>query len=451
MKNIGIFWQVFLYTLTALISVVLAILVIFAQQFVSFYRTIELEQVKVVYQPLTKILQSDVTFDVVEVANQFHQNNQSLVFYIRDVNQDIVYQTEGADTSEQFQGDFLYVITNETNADYVLIAQSKGLEAFYQLLSTNGMIAILAIITICIALAYFFARQMSRPIRMLAQATQKMSRRESLQLPPARGDELGQLTSDVYSMYLTLEETIGELEREIIRTKAMEQTQRDFFTAASHELKTPIAATSVLLEGMLANIGDYQNHPKYLAECLKLQDAQANVVGEIFELVKLEEGSVAVTSERVDMSTMIQQLSQDMHILSSNVDVNFSCELPVTMFVQTDRQLSKKILTNIILNAIQNTPRGENVRISANETQSHWRITVENTGVQLPPEVLSRVYEPFYRQDQARSRIQGRSGLGLSIVAKIAKLLELNYCLENTKTGICFWFELPKVTGKGEA
>ena len=69
----------------------------------------------------------------------------------------------------------------------------------------------------------------------------------------------------------------------------MEENQRLFFSAASHELKTPIAATEALIEGMIANIGDYRNHPKYLRECLKNLDAQNLLVSEILELVKFSD------------------------------------------------------------------------------------------------------------------------------------------------------------------
>ena len=89
---------------------------------------------------------------------------------------------------------------------------------------------------------------------------------------PIRRDELGDLSRDIYFMYDKLKDTISRLENEILRVREMEEAQRYFFSAASHELKTPIAATSILLEGMLENVGDYKDHPKYLRECVKMME-----------------------------------------------------------------------------------------------------------------------------------------------------------------------------------
>ena len=97
---------------------------------------------------------------------------------------------------------------------------------------------------------------------------------EKVSLPVSRRDEVGQLSRDVHTMYEKLKYTISELQAEIKKEKEMEESQRYFFSAASHELKTPIAAASALLEGMIAGIGDYSNHPKYLRECLNMMGAQ---------------------------------------------------------------------------------------------------------------------------------------------------------------------------------
>jgi two-component system sensor histidine kinase VanS len=78
-----------------------------------------------------------------------------------------------------------------------------------------------------------------------------MSNLKTVPPPRPRNDEIGQLAGDVYKMYQALQVTIGQLETEFAREKEMEENQRYFFAAASHELKTPIAAASALLEGML--------------------------------------------------------------------------------------------------------------------------------------------------------------------------------------------------------
>ena len=93
----------------------------------------------------------------------------------------------------------------------------------------------------------------------------------------------------VFGAILITKKVTKPLEDEIIRERAMEENQRLFFSAASHELKTSIAAARALVEGMIAGVGDYKDHRKYLRECLKTLDSQARLVSEILEIVKLSE------------------------------------------------------------------------------------------------------------------------------------------------------------------
>jgi two-component system sensor histidine kinase VanS len=88
----------------------------------------------------------------------------------------------------------------------------------------------------------------------------------------------------------------------------MENNQRTFFSAASHELKTPIATASALVEGMMANIGDYRDHRKYLRECLRTLNAQNRLVSKILEIVNLSDGRREPFSQAVDLAELLASL-----------------------------------------------------------------------------------------------------------------------------------------------
>jgi two-component system sensor histidine kinase VanS len=221
----------------------------------------------------------------------------------------------------------------------------------------------------------------------------------------------------------------------------MEENQRLFFSAASHELKTPIAATEALIEGMIANIGDYRNHPKYLRECLKNLDAQNRLVSEILELVKLSDDKAGPLLVPLDAGELCKALAAEYRPLAEQRGIEIRAALPGLM-VRADRGLLHRSLSNVMANAVQNTRENGAVRIAAERRGKAVRVSVLNTGAYIPEESLSRLFEPFYRPDPARSRNRGRSGLGLTIVKKSLDRMGVPFALENTAEGVVFWMDL---------
>ncbi|MNC33902.1 Signal-transduction histidine kinase senX3 [compost metagenome] len=245
-------------------------------------------------------------------------------------------------------------------------------------------------------------------------------------------------------MYDKLKETISQLEDEILRERELEETQRYFFSAASHELKTPIAATSVLLEGMLENIGDYKDHPKYLRECVKMMDAQGKMISEMLEIISLNDGKIVPVPEELDIRQAVVVMLPDFQTLSEANGQRIVTDIPNGQTCLADPKLLKKALSNIVLNAVQNTPKGCDIRIWSEPATAQYRLCVLNTGAILEDTVLPKLFDPFYRMDKARSQKSGRSGLGLTIVQKTLEAMNIDFALENAPDGVLFWMDLPK-------
>jgi two-component system sensor histidine kinase VanS len=93
---------------------------------------------------------------------------------------------------------------------------------------------------------------------------------------------------------------------------------------------------------------------------------------------------------------------------------------------------------------VQNTPEGGEIRIGTEPLAEGYRLCVLNTGARIDPAALSKLFDPFYREDQARSRKSGRSGLGLTLVRKTLEAMNVPFALENTPQGVLFWMDLPK-------
>ena len=445
MKMRGIFSKVFIYTTIFLIVLVCVTVALFSQQFISYYRVSQMQKVSSSYQHLVDRLQEKSESEFPEIARQFYENNQSYQFYIVDKDGQIIYATPHADTSGNTSSGNLTVIVS-LNRNYTLRAQSENtFTTNYNGLISQALIALATMLAVSTIGAFIFARQMTKPIKRLADNTRKMANLEDVAPAPERADELGNLAQDVHSMYDKLKDTISRLENEILREREMEETQRYFFSAASHELKTPIAATSVLLEGMLENVGDYKDHPKYLRECVNMMDAQNKMISEILEIVSLNDGRIIPTSDELDIGRTIADLLLNFQTLAEANKQRIICNIPNGETVLADPKMLKKAFSNIMLNAVQNTPKGGEIRIWTEPVADQYRLCILNAGARIDDTVLPKLFDPFFRVDKARSRKDGRSGLGLTIVQKTLEAMNSDFSLGNTEDGVLFWMDLPEI------
>ena len=445
MKKRGILLKVFAYTTLFLIVIVCVTVGLFSQQFLSFYNTTQTQQLYTSYQSLYDQLSGKGRDEIIIAAGDFYSNNQSFHFYVRDSEGQIIFSTPGMDTDDNSNVGS-HRIRMTIGSEYTLYATNRAVtQANYGDLFSRSILALCVMLTAGIFGAFVFARQMTNPIKRLAGDTQKMAVLEDVPPVPERRDEIGSLARDVHSMYDKLKETIAKLEDEILRVREMEETQRYFFSAASHELKTPIAAASVLMEGMLENVGDCRDHPKYLRECIKLMDAQSKIISEILELVSLSDGKIVPKPEKIELGRTMAALLPSFQTLAEVNRQRVSVDIPEDQTCLADSKMLKKVLSNVILNAVQNTPSGGDIQIWSEPNADQYRLCVLNTGTRIDDEVLPKLFDPFYRIDKARSRKGGHTGLGLTIVQKTLEAMGAEFALVNTAEGVLFWVDLPEV------
>ncbi|GLX70644.1 HAMP domain-containing sensor histidine kinase [Paenibacillus glycanilyticus] len=450
MKRNGIFVKVFIYTVVFSTLLVGATAALFSSQIMAYYSGQQLRKISSTYEQL--INRSQENADIAVIASQFHERNQTFRFYITDKAGHIAYVTPGANANNREVD-----LKTEGNSFIVYLGNGYILHVFnddafsvkYHALIPRVLVMLIAMLAVCVIGAFVFARQMTKPIQALADNTAKMANLEEVLPLPERQDELGDLARDVHSMYDRLKETISELEDEIMREKELEETQRYFFSAASHELKTPVAATSVLLEGMLANIGEYNNHPKYLRECIKMMDAQSKLISDILEIVSLDDRRIVPVPERLDIKRILADILPHFRTLSEAHNLPIVIGIPDAQTILADSKMLKKALSNVLLNAVQNTPEGGEIRIwseSAESAANDYRLCVLNTGARIDDRILPKLFDPFFRVDKARSRKSERSGLGLAIVRKTLEAMNVDFGLENNSDGVLFWVALPKIS-----
>ena len=457
-RGIGIFGRIFVYTLLFLLIVIGIALFFFAGQFQTVFQSGQNQVHKETYTVLIEQLESKPPEQIAEIAELFHGQNLSLEFYIQSSSSsEILYQTPSLETTpndKELMGRSKLVEGDMRPVSFAAIPISKKITLFVATTPAGNavfvefieksVIALVLLILVSVIGAILFARGMTKPIKRLATDTTKMSNLESVCAPTARGDEIGQLSSDVYAMYERLKITIAELENEIKREQEMEENQRYFFSAASHELKTPIASTLILLQGMLDNIGEYRDHSKYLRECIKKMQAQSKIISEILEVVRLSDSKVKPQWKKISLKNTLEPvLSANLPLVEAK-EQRIVVDIPDILMCRTDKNMLARVLSNILLNAVQNTPEHGDIRIWSEVCGGESvRLCVFNSGASLDEENLPKLFEPFYRPDKSRSSSQGRNGLGLTIVKKTLDYLEISFSLKNTQDGVLFEMDLP--------
>lgn len=292
--------------------------------------------------------------------------------------------------------------------------------------------------------SFLFAKWMTNPIKRLAKETAKMKKREEIAYNKVSYDEIGDLTNDVRSLYEQLNQTIQELEKEMALVRQIENNQRNLFAAASHELKTPVAAISALLEGMLEEVGDYKDHPKYLRECLHITSSMKKLISELLEIVRLEENNVILQIEPIQLFGLLSEKLPLYETICEGQNLTLNITIPKNHTCMADRNRLSQVLDNVILNAIQNTAEGNCVKVWTEEKNDFLIFQVWNEGAVIPPEQIPNLFEPFYRLDKSRSRKDGHSGLGLAITKRLLNSMEIPFSLDNADGGVLFCIKLHK-------
>ncbi|MFB7155678.1 ATP-binding protein [Lysinibacillus sp. NPDC056232] len=314
----------------------------------------------------------------------------------------------------------------------------------------------ISIIVVVIGLgsAYLYSRFITKPLIYINEGAQKMANLDfSENIVVRSNDELEELSNSLNEMSNNLQQTMLDLQKaneqlkdDIERERKIETKRREFFATVAHELKTPLTVMKGYLEGMIYNIGPYQNRDLYLEKNHKIIEGMEQLVREILSMSKLEQDTFKLQLEEVNLLELLDSITKDLGFFASQKDIRIIKQISPNMNVRTDRDLLEKAFKNIIHNAITYSPHGETVLIEVTELpkENQIQIQVMNTGVIIKEEEIQQLFEPFYRIEKSRNRNTGGSGLGLYIVKQIFESLSITYLMNNTQNGVQFLATIPK-------
>jgi two-component system phosphate regulon sensor histidine kinase PhoR len=209
---------------------------------------------------------------------------------------------------------------------------------------------------------------------------------------------------------------------DVSELRQLESVRRDFVANISHELKTPLTAIRGLVETLIDDRAmDRDTHDRFIEKIRDQSTRLANLVSDLLTLSRLESGPAGLRFEPMDLrDTVAESCRTQLHAAETKRVELFSGlpEKPVT--IEGDAEAMRELVDNLVSNAIKYTPSGGRVDVRLVSENGSAVLEVADTGIGIPPEEQSRVFERFYRVDKARSRQLGGTGLGLSIVKHVA-------------------------------
>jgi signal transduction histidine kinase len=313
----------------------------------------------------------------------------------------------------------------------------------------------LGLIFISVILSLIYSNLISKPLVNLTHAANKISKMNFTEVcETTRKDEIGSLakslnflSKNLQAALLDLQKKNKKLKDDIEKERQLDDMRKDFISNVSHELKTPIGIIEGYAEGLKDGIVSGEDANLYLETIIDESKKMTVLVTNMLELSKLESGIIKPNFESFNINRLINKIiNKHRHDFEENkFNISFNSSTPYS-YVYADPFQMEQVLTNLITNAIKYTPPQNDININIEEKLDRFKISVQNMGVTIPEEEISKLFDKFYRLDKSRERTQKNStGIGLSIVKNILHLHNSEFNLQNINGGVEFYFYLEKI------
>ncbi len=210
--------------------------------------------------------------------------------------------------------------------------------------------------------------------------------------------------------------------KEIKKQMKLESYRKEFLGNVFHELKTPIFNIHGYLETLIeGGIGDANINERFLQQASKNVDRMIEIVDDLQMIANLEDGSFSLSLDKFDIFKLAAETIENFEMMASkrSISLGFKEGCEESFQVSGDRGMIQQVLTNLITNSIKYGKEGGKTQIGLYDMNENILVEVSDNGIGIGQMHLPRIFERFYRVNKDRSREQGGSGLGLSIVKHI--------------------------------
>jgi two-component system, OmpR family, sensor kinase len=307
-------------------------------------------------------------------------------------------------------GDDRAVVTLGPRRTAILVAKPIGRELaelnqlIWRLAGAGG-----AALAIGLVGGWWMSSRVLRPIRSISRAAAAISATQlSERIDTAKIDrELAELAT-------VLNGTFARLEEEF-------QKQTRFTADASHELRTPLAVLHSQLELALARPRTPEEYEEALERCRNATSRMRGLVDGLLMLARADAGKLAIDRQPLDLRELVEEIVNHPQPAARKSEVALTFAAPEQSVMVAGHATLSRVLENLLSNALRHTPQGGSVTVSLTSADQAATLRVTDTGSGIPLADQPRIFERFFRADQARSRSSGGNGLGLAICKSIVE------------------------------
>jgi len=456
----------------------------------KYYQYAKSAQLKDVYSMINAYYNGEIQvnnmedeLDQISIKNNFDiiiRNNQGSAVYLSNkdflANVKIIIDFWGVNGKQEYQileeTENLQIRTirdNETKINYIMLSGKldNQFETYIRIplssikesvrISNSFLYTIASIVIVVGGIAIIYiSKSFSNPISEITNIAKKMARLDfSDKYVVTDDDEINELGKSINEMSDKLEKTINqlrntniELEKDIEKKSKIDEMRKSFISDVSHELKTPIALIQGYSEGLLENVNSDPESRKFYAEViLDETNKMDKMVKQLLELTKLEYEKREFNNSGFNVVELEKEIVRSSQVMLEEKDVKVEFETDEKIEVFADDMYISQIITNYLTNAIKHVKDVDGdkfIKITNAVLQDKGKVRVKvfNTGNNISEENLTRVWNRFFKADEARNRDDGGSGIGLSIVRAIMNNYGNDFGVENKDNGVEFYFEV---------
>ena len=279
---------------------------------------------------------------------------------------------------------------------------------------------------------WFFAHRALNPVNRMTETARRIGAgrlHERIELTGA-GDELDRLADTLNNMLRRLDEAFTEM--------------RQFTADASHELQTPLTILKGEIEVALRARRSEEEYTGILRSALEEVERIAALVEGLLLLARSDAGVLKLDRTTVDLTGLVEEVLGHMRTLAATRSVALKLGEIEPVEVPGDVNHLRRLLLNLVDNAVKYTPPGGTVKVSVTAREDRAIVAIADTGPGIPPDEEDKIFQRFYRSPEARATGRSGSGLGLSIVKSITEAHHGTIALETTPgKGSTFRVSLP--------
>mgnify|MGYP002719495374 FL=1 len=280
-------------------------------------------------------------------------------------------------------------------------------------------------------LIYYFTRQMTTPIHNISSAARKLSDGEFVTIDSHYKEK------ELYDFALSFNELSKQLE-------AHDQLRNELLAGVTHELKTPVASISGLLQAIQDDIVDETDKEEFIKLSLQESRKLNRLIEDLLVFNSFTTDAIKINSDQINLKEFIESTVTHFDYQSDNQNSIIECHNLIDASIHTDRDRLSQVLLNLLNNAKQASHRDSTIEIHMDETIDSYNILIKDFGSGIPKDDIEHIFEKFYRGQNKRYDTRG-FGLGLPLCKLIMQKLNGNIqLLETSSEGTTFIIKLNK-------